>query len=123
MPNKPKNIYLIAKYYARPRKPNATIYPGYMKDQANISWDEQITITRGLKNKDLLESKVTLNITTQEVERNSFQNGKPFYELFEYFYKANPQEISRALAATGINVKEVESTTETASVEVPSGHQ
>jgi hypothetical protein len=99
-----KNAYLIAKYSAHPRKKHATGVAGYMKDPNNVKWDEQVNITLGLKNKDFLAARIVLNITEQKVERNSFQNDKSFMELFEYFYNANPKEISQALQSIGINV-------------------
>ena len=101
---KQKNVYLIAKYSAHPRKKHATATVGYMKDPANVQWDEQVIVTLGLKNKDFLTGRIVLNINEQKVERNSFQNGKTFMELFEYFYNANPQDISRSLQQFGLQV-------------------
>ena len=101
---KQKNVYLIAKYSAHPRKKHATAAAGYMKDPANVQWDEQVIVTLGLKNKDFLTGRIVLNINEQKVERNSFQNGKTFMELFEYFYNANPQDISRSLQQFGLQV-------------------
>ena len=99
-----KSVYLIAKYSAKPRKKHATATAGYMKNPANVQWDEQVIITLGLKNKDFLSARVVLNITNQSITRNSFQNDKTFEEFFQYFYNANPQEISRGLQQVGITV-------------------
>lgn len=101
---KQKSVYLIAKYSAKPRKKHATAQAGYMKNPANIQWDEQVIITLGLKNKDFLSARVVLNISAQSIVRNSFQNDKTFEEFFQYFYNANPQEISRGLQQVGITV-------------------
>jgi len=103
--SKPKRIYLIAKYSAKPKDPKLTRFAGYVKDSDNMAWDEQIRITLGLKEKDFLSAKVVLNISEQKVERNSF-NKKSFIELFEYFYKASPDYISQALRELGVRFEE-----------------
>lgn len=101
---KQKDVFLVAKYAAKPRKKHATGVAGYMKNPANVQWDEQVIITLGLKNKDFLSARVVLNISKQSITRNSFQNDKTFEEFFSYFYSANPQEISRGLQQVGITV-------------------
>ena len=121
---KQKDVYLVAKYAAKPRKKHATATAGYMKNPANVQWDEQVIITLGLKNKDFLSARVVLNISQQKIERNSFQNDKTFEEFFQYFYTANPQEISRGLQQVGITVgkKEESTSSEPTVVEVPPAH-
>ena len=103
-----KNIYLVAKYFAQPRKKGGSSVAGYMKVEGNVKWDEQINITRGLKDKDIPISKIILNITEQKVVKNGFQNGRSFAELFEYFYKNNTQELAQALQQVGISVEQKE---------------
>ena len=105
---KPKKIYLIAKYFAKPKNPKNTRFAGYMKDNDNVAWDEQVIITNGLKSKDFDTAKIVLNISEQKVERNGFQNGRSFMELFQYFYEANPNEISNGLQRLGVSLKKNE---------------
>ena len=99
-----KSVYLVAKYYAKPKNPKNTRFAGYTKDENNMAWDEQVVITYGLKNKDLDTSKIILNINEQKVVKNSFKNGRSFLELFQYFYEANPQQISQGLQQLGITI-------------------
>jgi len=99
-----KNVFLVAKYYAKPKNPKQTRFAGYVKDEDNMAWDEQVIVTSGLKNKDLDTSKIILNINEQKVVKNSFKNGRTFMELFKYFYEANPGEISRGLQQLGITI-------------------
>ena len=101
---KTKDVYLIAKYAAHPRKKHATASPGYMKNPDNISWNEELLVTYGLKNKDFLAARIVLNITQQRVERNSFQNDKTFDELFNYFYSSNKEELNSRFRQVGISV-------------------
>lgn len=79
-----KHIYLVATYYQKPKNPKMTSIKGYMKDPANIRWDESMTVTRGVKRKDM-HAQVVLDLTTKQVERNSFDTGKSFDEVFRYF--------------------------------------
>jgi hypothetical protein len=92
----PKKVYLVAKYFA------------YMKDPGNIQWDEQVHITVGIKNTDINTARIILNISDQVVFKNSFMVGKPFFELFEYYYNANPQQIADALRKCGMSVSQQE---------------
>jgi hypothetical protein len=109
--SRPKKVHLVAQYFARPRKKHATAVAGYMKDVNNIQWDEQVNITVGLKDRDLVNSRIVLNISDQSVVKNSFQTGKTFMELFQYFYTASPQEISQKLQQVGITIGETKSDT------------
>ena len=102
--SKQRKIYLIANYSAKPKNKKMTHVKGYMLDPANIAWDESVIITAGLKTKDMMASRVVLNITEQRVERNTFGTDKSFYELFEYFYNSSPKDISDALRRVGITV-------------------
>lgn len=102
---KTKDIYLVAKYSAHPRKKHATAQPGYMKNPGNIKWDEELLVTHGLKNKDFLSARIVLNISQGRVERNSFQNDKTFEELFNYFYSNNKDELNQRFQMYGLSVE------------------
>ena len=99
-----KPIHLIARYYGKPKNPKMTRVAGYMKDPANIAWDEAVILTLGLKNKDLHESKIVLNISAQRVIKDSFNTNKTFDELFEYFYNSDPDQIRSALGRLGLTM-------------------
>jgi hypothetical protein len=102
---KTKDVYLVAKYSAHPRKKHATAQPGYMKNPGNIKWDEELLVTYGLKNKDFLSARIVLNISQGRVERNSFQNDKTFEELFNYFYSNNKDELNQRFQMFGLSVE------------------
>lgn len=86
------NIYLIAKYQARPKDPKQTSKAGYMTNPENIEYDEQVYITRGLRDKDA-ENNVVLNLTEEKIVKNSFNSGTSFADMFEYFYEAYSEYI------------------------------
>lgn len=105
---KQKKVYIIANYAMHPKDPKKTSIPGYMKDPANIRYDEQVIVSVNLKPKDWTNSKIILNITDQVIEKNTFNSENTFTELFSYFYKSSPDKISDALKAVGYEIKKVE---------------
>ena len=94
---KAKNLYLVANYFARPRDPSRTREAGYMKNHDNISYDESINITKGLKNRDL-DAKVILDLTNQSVFKNSFNNNRDFASLLAYYQENYPKYVNPVLA-------------------------
>ena len=90
------SIYLIAKYTGQPKDPKQTHKAGYMKDPENIEYEEQVYITRGLKDKDI-KNQVILNLTEQKIIKNLFKNAVTFEELFEHFYQGYPTYIDDAV--------------------------
>ncbi len=106
--SKPKSIYVFAQYYAKPKNPKMTRIAGYMSDPNNIVWDERIDVTHGLKDRDRIAAKVIINISEQTVERDGFNSGKSFDELFSYFYEANPKQIADAIRRFGITVRKTD---------------
>ena len=81
------NIYLVAQYVARPKDSTKTAQPGYMTNPENIEWDERMYITQGIRKKDE-QMNVILDLTEEKIIKNSFESGKKFNEMFEYFYEA-----------------------------------
>ena len=107
-----KNIYLIASYSMVPKNTKMTSAKGYMANKDNVSLNEKMHISRGIKAKDLKEARIILDISTQTVYKNAFatedMRSKTFMELFEYFYKANPRYIAQALRSLGVTFDSVE---------------
>lgn len=57
-----------------------------MSQDGNVAYDEQITVAKRLKTKDLQMAKVILDLSERTVFRNSWNNGKGFDDLFEHYY-------------------------------------
>jgi hypothetical protein len=91
------NIYLIVKYVIRPKNPKLTAQKGYMKDPANLNYDEEVVVARGIKKRDLQYSQIILNLTEQLVERNTFKSETTFNELFEYFHEGYAEYIDQSV--------------------------
>lgn len=81
-----KNIYLVARYYLKPKSGISTTAKGWMNDPNNIRYDESVDIVRGLK-KNVADSQVILNLSNKTVERNSWNDNKDFDRLFAYFFE------------------------------------
>jgi hypothetical protein len=86
------SIYLIAKYTGQPIDPRQTSKSGYMKDPNNIHYEEQVYISRGLRDKDL-ENQVVLNLTEEKIVKNIFNPGKTFEEIFTHYYDSYAEYI------------------------------
>ena len=95
---KVKEIYLVAYYHAKPKDPRRTKEPGYMLKTENISYDESLNITRGLKTKDRQSANVILNLTAKEVIRNTFNQNTDFASLLSYYQEGYPKYINPLVA-------------------------
>lgn len=91
-----KNIYLLATYVARPKDPRQTSKPGYMKDPENIVYDEQLSITKGLKSKDM-KNHVILDLTEEKIVRNSFKSDSNFQMMFAHYYNSYANYIDKSV--------------------------
>jgi fructose-specific phosphotransferase system component IIB len=94
---KKQNIYLVAHYLTKPRDPRKTHVPGYMKDPANVRYDEQVQVSTRLRQQDLVTAKVIMNLTDKTVEQNSFNHNQDFNELFKYFFKGYHKYITEVM--------------------------
>ncbi len=94
---KKQNIYLVANYLTKPKDPRRTHVPGYMKDPANIRYDEQVQVSTRLRRQDLMTAKVIMNLSDKTVEQNSFNGNKNFDELFKYFFKGYHKYITEVM--------------------------
>jgi hypothetical protein len=95
---KNNEIYLIAYYSAKPKDPKRTKEAGYITNPDNFDYDESINITKGLKTKDSLNAKVILNLTTQQVTKNSWNNDKDFPSLLAHYQEGYPKYINPLIA-------------------------
>ena len=93
---KQKNIYLVAFYGMKPRPGVKTNVKGWMDDPANITYDEKIEISRGLK-KNAVSAKVVLNLSQKTVDRNTWGTDRSFDEYFKYYFKGWHQYLTAVM--------------------------
>jgi hypothetical protein len=91
-----KNIYLIANYMSRPKNPRLTSQSGYMSNPDNITWDEQVFITRGFRDR-YMQNTVVMDLTEERVLKNSFTPGKTFDELFAHYHEGFGEYIEQSV--------------------------
>lgn len=94
---KKQNIFLVAHYVTRPRDPKKTHIPGYMKDPANLQYDEQVQISTRLRKQDV-NAKIIINLSQKIVQQNSFNNNKNFNEMFKYFFKGYHKYVTEVMS-------------------------
>lgn len=79
-----KSIYLVAKYTSHPKDPTQTHKPGYINNPDNMEFQEQLYITRGLRDKDT-QNDVVLNLTEEKIVKNTFNSGATFEEILSHY--------------------------------------
>lgn len=98
-------VYLVAYYSLRPRHRRVrTEKAGWMKNPDNVSYDESISITTKLKNRDIDTAKIILDLTNQKVYRNGWGDNKTFESLFEHFYSGYKQYLDPVMTKLGYDV-------------------
>lgn len=85
-----KDIYLVAFYSKKPKDPKKSAIPGYINNDENISYAENVTVTRGLKDRDLTAA-IILNLTQKTVHKSRFTDANDWEKLAAYYAKGYPQ--------------------------------
>jgi len=85
-----KDMFLVAVYMKAPRDPKQSSRKGYMNDDKNISYREKVTITRGLKDRDLTAG-IILNLTQKTVYKCRFEGKNDWETLAAYYAKSYPK--------------------------------
>jgi hypothetical protein len=93
-----RNIYLVAKYTGRPKDPRQTAKAGYMTNPDNIEYEEQVYITRGLRDKDT-QNHVVLNLTEEKIVKNTFNTGVSFEEILAHYVEGYADYINDSVNA------------------------
>lgn len=93
-----KSIYLVAYYFQKPSNPRVkTSRPGWMNSTDNVSWDEQVSLTRNLKNRDFSTAKIILDLANRRVIKNGWSNGQDFDALYTYFEGSYPDYTTKVM--------------------------
>ena len=83
----------------RPKSPRTkTQFKDWMKDTNNVSYDEQVSIARRLKNNDIATAKIILDLGNKKIVRNGWQTETSFDQLFGYFLRNYPQHVAEPMA-------------------------
>ena len=85
------SIFLVAYYFMRPQSKARTQVKGWMQTEKNLQFDEQVAVTRRLKNSDRTTAKVILDLSKKSVVRNGWGSTENFDDLFKYFHNSYPK--------------------------------
>lgn len=91
---KQKDIHLLAFHTRVPRDPSKTHMKDFGKNEENYAYNEEVHVTLGLKDKDLMRASVILNISKQSVVKCSMNPDASFLDLYMYFKKNYPQYVN-----------------------------
>jgi len=86
---KEKDTFLVATYLKAPKDPKQCFRKGYINDEKNISYREKVTVTRGLKDRDLTAG-IILNLTQKTVFKCRFEGKNDWETLAAYYAKSYP---------------------------------
>ena len=85
-------MYLVAYYFQKPSNNRVkTQLAGWMKNNNNVSWDEQVAITKNLRNRDISTAKIILDMRNLRVVKNGWGTSQSFDDFYDYFNKSYPQ--------------------------------
>ena len=99
---KQPSYFLIANYTIRPRNPGLTFQKGYMKQDENIQYSESVSIARKLRDSDLTQAQVIIDITAERVIKCSYQGQERNYEnLLDYYVRHYPSYLNPVLEQLG----------------------
>ena len=115
-----KSVYLVAYYTMKPKSHRVqTQVKGWMDNQDNVAWDEQVGITTKLKSKDISMAKVILDLSNRNVYRNGWNNGKGFDDLFEHYYQGYQRYLDPVIKELGYEMVPNEQAVEVAAEVLP----
>jgi hypothetical protein len=80
----------------KPRPGVKTNIKGWMDNADNITYDERIEISRGLK-KNSAAAKVILNLSDRTIYRNTWGTDRSFDEYFKYYFKGYHQYLTTVM--------------------------
>ena len=86
-----KKLYLIATYFKVPRYPKNSSQKGFSKDEANWAFNENVEIARVIKNRDLAQANIILNLIDKKVEKCNMRQDASYDDLHRYFKTNYPQ--------------------------------
>lgn len=81
-----KTLYLIAFYYKKPKQPNKSIVKGYINNKENFNYEEKVAFSKKLKNSDISNASVILDLFNQKLIQNNINPSATFSDTLSYYY-------------------------------------
>lgn len=87
-----KDTFLIARYLQTPADKRKTHIKGYITEQGNVSYNENVIFADKLRDRDIT-AEVIINLSKQVVVKCRFQDERLSFErLREYYQKQYPDQ-------------------------------
>lgn len=80
-----KQLYLVSNYVTLPKDKSQTRFAGYLKNEDNLTMDEQVAVTTKLKNRDYSTARIILNLSEKKIIKSSYTGPIEFDQLWKYF--------------------------------------
>ena len=93
------SIFLVAYYFMRPQARVQTQVKGWMQTAKNMQFEEQVAVTKRLKNSDRTTAKIILDLSKKTVVRNGWGSNENFDDLFKYFHKSYPRYTTEVMTS------------------------
>ena len=92
-----KGKFLVIQYAGKPADPTQTAKKGYLKE--NLVYDEKVSLTNRLRDKDLLTATIVLDLENKKIVRRSkiHDISDNYNFLYEYYYKNYKDHIDKFL--------------------------
>lgn len=92
-----KGKFLVVLYAGKPADPKQTSKKGYLKE--NMVYDEKVSLTKNLRDKDLLNATIVLDLENKKIlRRNKVHDISDSYDfLYDYYYKNYKDHIDNFL--------------------------
>ena len=89
---KTKKIYLMSFYKKIPKNKHSA-QKNFSKNPNNWQFNEEVHITRGLKNRDINTATIILNVSDEKIIKRGPNQDVTYAELYQYYAIHYPQYI------------------------------
>ncbi len=76
-----------------------TSVAGYLKEEKNVKFDEQVLVAKKVKPNDLSTASVVLDLVNERVVKNRYNNDATYVSLLEYYMRNYEDYIKNAISA------------------------
>ena len=90
-----KNLYLIVFYLKQPKDPRKTHLSGYMNQDGNFSYTENLTVSTKIKPRDLEQASIILNLAERKTVVNRLNPDATFDQTMAYYLTHYANYLSR----------------------------
>lgn len=99
-----KKIYVVISHYTRPKFKESSRVAGWMKTQDLIQHDEEFAVKTRIKDSDLSQSSIILDLTDSKVVMSKFGD-RDYEKLLDYALKHYRSYIVKACNEYGVHIE------------------